>query len=76
MRIVIKWLDELKAEVKVENEEWIKGVLKAFGVVNPTHYLRAWIDYVTGDATVYQEEYLRSNDGAMSFLDSITVIEE
>jgi len=75
MKVKIKWIDDLRAEVEVENEEWIKGILKAFGVVNPTLYLRAWIDYVTGDATVYQEEYLRSNEEAMEFLDKITVIE-
>ena len=75
MRITVKWLDELKVEVKIEEREKILEALRAHNVVDAEQYLRAWIDYVTCDATVFQTELLERNEDAMEFLDSITEIE-
>jgi len=75
MRITVKWLDELKVEVKIEEREKILEALRAHNVVDAEQYLRAWVDYVCCDATALQVELLRRNEDAMEFLDSVTEVE-
>jgi len=76
MKVKTRWINDLKVEVEVENEEKILRTLKALGVADPELYLRAWVDFITGDATVFQVEVIESNERALRFLESITTTEE
>ena len=76
MKIVVKWIDDINAEVKVKEREKILAILRELNVFDAERCLQAWLDYITGDATVFQVDILRRNEDAVKFLDSITVVEE
>jgi len=60
----------------IEEEEQILEELVKRGVQRlAKDVLRAWIDRLQGDATVYQVELLERHREATDFLESITVTE-